>query len=376
VVIVDAVRTAIARAGVDRSPLKNIRADDLGVRCVTAIRERNPALDPAEIEDVVFGCANQSGEQSLNLARMIGLLSGLPVDVAGTTVDRQCGSGLQAINTATHAILAGAGDVAIAGGVESMTRVPMGTGMDPNQRLFTMYPPELAVMGLTAERLAEMHGVTRIEADRFALRSNQRAIAARERFREEILPITLEDGAVFDTDQGPRADTSIEKLATLKPAFKPDGQVTAGNSSQVSDGAAALLLMSAERARSLGVQPLARIVATAVAGVPPEIMGWGPVPASGKALKRANLKIGDLDLVEINEAFAAQVIACNKSLGIDEERLNVNGGAIALGHPLGCSGARLMVTLIHEMRRRSARLGLATLCIGIGQGIATIVEAI
>jgi len=375
VVIVDAVRTAIARAGVDRSPLRNVRADDLGVQCVTAIRDRNPALDPAEIEDVVFGCANQSGEQSLNLARMIGLLAGLPVDVAGTTVDRQCGSGLQAINTATHAILAGAGDVAIAGGVESMTRVPMGTGMDPNQRLFTMYPPELAVMGLTAERLADMHGVTRIEADRFALRSNQRAIAARELFREEIIPITLEDG-VFDTDQGPRADTSIEKLASLRPVFKPDGQVTAGNSSQVSDGAAAVLLMSAERALSLGVKPLARIVATAVAGVPPEIMGWGPVPATGKALKRANLKIGDLDLVEINEAFAAQVIACNKSLGIDEERLNVNGGAIALGHPLGCSGARLMVTLLHEMRRRGARLGLASLCIGIGQGIATIIEAI
>jgi acetyl-CoA acetyltransferase family protein len=356
--------------------VRDIRADDLGARCVTALRERNPWLDPAEIEDVVFGCANQSGEQSLNIARMIGLLSGLPVAVAGTTVDRQCGSGLQAINMAAHAILAGAGEVAIAGGVESMTRVPMGTGMNPNQRLFEMFPPEMASMGMTAERLAAIHGITRLEADRFALRSNQLAIAAHDRFRKEIVPLTLPDGTVFDTDQGPRADTNIEKLAALRPVFKSDGQVTAGNSSQMSDGAAAVLLMSAERARSSGARPLARIIATAVVGVPPEIMGWGPVPATGKALERASLKIGDLDLIEINEAFAAQVLACNKTLGIPEGKLNVNGGAIALGHPLGCSGARLMVTLIHEMRRRGARLGLVTLCIGIGQGIATIIEII
>lgn len=374
VVVVDGVRTPIGRANKD-GYYKDIRADDLGVMCVRRLLERNRKLDPAAIEDVVWGCANQSGEQGLNLGRMIALLAGLPVEVAGTTVDRQCGSSLQAINFAAYEIMCGAGEVVIAGGVEQMSRVPMGSGLLPNPKLLDLFPPDMFVMGLTAERLAAMHGITREQADSFSLRSHQRALAAREPFKEEIVPVRLAAGLV-DLDQGPRVDTSMERLAALKPSFKPDGQVTAGNSSQISDGAAAVLMMSAERARALGVWPMARIRATAVAGVRPEIMGWGPVPATHKALARAGLKLGDIDLVEINEAFAAQVLACNTDLGIDENRLNVNGGAIALGHPLGCSGARLMVTLTHEMRRRGAKLGLATMCIGIGQGIATVVEQV
>jgi acetyl-CoA acyltransferase len=374
VVIVDGVRTPIGRANKD-GYYKDVRADDLGVMCVRRLLERNRKVDPAEIEDVVWGCANQSGEQGLNLGRMIALLAGLPVEVAGTTVDRQCGSSLQAVNFAAYEIMVGAGEVVIAGGVEQMSHVPMGSGLLPNPKLLDLFPQDMFVMGLTAERLAAMHGVTREQADAFSLRSHQRAIAARERFKEEIVPVRLGSGLV-DIDQGPRPDTSLERLATLKPSFKPDGEVTAGNSSQVCDGAAAVLMMSAERARALGLHPMARIRATAVAGVRPEIMGWGPVPATHKALARAGLKVDEIGLVEINEAFAAQVLACNTDLGIDENRLNVNGGAIALGHPLGCSGARLMVTLTHEMRRRGTQLGLATMCIGIGQGIATVVEQV
>jgi acetyl-CoA acyltransferase len=374
VVIVDGVRTPIGRANKD-GYYKDVRADDLGVMCVRRLLERNRKVDPAEIEDVVWGCANQSGEQGLNLGRMIALLAGLPVEVAGTTVDRQCGSSLQAVNFAAYEIMVGAGEVVIAGGVEQMSHVPMGSGLAPNPKLLDLFPQDMFVMGLTAERLAAMHGVTREQADAFSLRSHQRAIAARERFKEEIVPVRLGSGLI-DIDQGPRPDTNLERLAALKPSFKPDGEVTAGNSSQVCDGAAAVLMMSAERARALGLHPMARIRATAVAGVRPEIMGWGPVPATHKALARAGLKLGDIDLVEINEAFAAQVLACNTDLGIDENRLNVNGGAIALGHPLGCSGARLMVTLTHEMRRRGTQLGLATMCIGIGQGIATVVEQV
>lgn len=373
-VIVDGIRTPIARAGKDRSFFKDVRADDLGAICVRELVRRNPKLDPGEIEDIVWGCANQSAEQSLNIGRMIGLLAGLPVTVAGTTVDRQCGSSLQAVNFAAQSIMTSAGEIAIAGGVEHMTHIPMGAGLNPNPHLMDLFPRDMFFMGLTAERLAAAYNIQRADADRFSLRSHQRAIAARERFREEIIPVPLGDGAMADTDQGPRADTSLEKLAGLAPVFKPDGQVTAGNSSQVSDGAAALLIMSAERARALGIRPGLRIKATAVAGVRPEIMGWGPVPATHKALARAKLKLADMDLIEINEAFAAQVLACNTELKLDEDRLNVNGGAVALGHPLGCSGARLMVTLMHEMGRQGARLGLATMCIGMGQGVATIVE--
>ncbi|HVA68599.1 MAG TPA: thiolase family protein [Candidatus Binataceae bacterium] len=375
VVIVDGIRTPIGRANRE-GYYGNIRADDLGVVCVRRLLERNPKCDPAEIEDVVWGCANQSGEQSLNIGRMIALLAGLPVEVAGTTVDRQCGSSLQAVNFAAYEIMVGAGDVAIAGGVEHMSHVPMGSGVMPNPKLMEMFPPDMFVMGLTAERLAQMYGITRVAADAFSIRSHQRAIAARERFKEEIAPVRLGDDRVVDIDQGPRADTSLERLAALKPSFNPAGQVTAGNSSQISDGAAAVLIMSAERARALGLNPMMKIRATAVAGVRPEIMGWGPVPAAGKALARAGLKVGDIDLWEINEAFAAQVLACNTALKIDEARINVNGGAIALGHPLGCSGARLTVTLAHEMRRRGAHLGVATMCIGIGQGIATVFEQV
>jgi len=372
VVIVDGVRTPIGRSNKD-GYYKYIRADDLSAICVRSLLERNRKLNPAEIEDVVWGCANQSGEQGLNLARMIALLAGLPVEVAGTTVDRQCGSGLQAVNFAAFEIMTGAAEVTIAGGVEQMSRVPMGSGLLPNPKLLDLFPQDMFVMGLTAERLASAYKITREQADAFSLRSHQRAIAARDRFKEEIAPVRLESGTV-EVDQGPRPDTNLERLAALKPSFKPDGQVTAGNSSQVCDGAAAVLLMSGERARALGVQPMAGLRATAVAGVRPEIMGWGPVPATNKVLGRAGLSLSAIDLVEINEAFAAQVLACNTELAIDENRLNVNGGAIALGHPLGCSGARLMVTLTHEMRRRGAALGLATMCIGIGQGIATIVE--
>lgn len=376
VVIVDGVRTPIGKAGKDKGYYKEIRADDLATLCVRRLLERNSALDPAEIEDVVWGCANQSGEQGFNVGRMIPLLSGLPVEVAGTTVDRQCGSSLQALNFAAQEIMTGAAEVTLAGGVEHMTHIPMGAGLSPNPKLLDLFPRDMFFMGLTAERLAETHKVPRERSDAFALRSNQRAVAARDRFKEEIVPVRLGEGATVDVDQGPRADTSPDKLAALAPSFKPGGQVTAGNSSQISDGAVAVLLMSAERARALGLRPMAKILATAVAGVRPEIMGWGPVPAARKALKRAGLAIGDIGLFEINEAFAVQVLACNTELGIDEEKLNVNGGAVALGHPLGCSGARLMVTLTHEMRRRGTALGVATMCIGMGQGIATVVEQV
>ncbi len=376
VVIVDGVRTPLGRGSKDKGYYKDIRADDLATLCVRRLMERNPKVNPAEIEDVVWGCANQSGEQGFNIGRMIALLAGLPVEVAGVTLDRQCGSSLQAINFAAQEIMTGAGEAAIAGGVEHMGHIPMGAGLAPNNKLLDMFPRDMFFMGLTAERLAEMYKITREQSDAFALRSNQRAIAARERFKQEIVPVTIGEGVTVDTDQGPRADTSIEKLAALQPSFKPGGQVTAGNSSQISDGAAAVLLMSAERARSLGLKPMAKIRATAVAGVRPEIMGWGPVPSTQKALKRAGLKLGDIKLFEINEAFAAQVLACNTELKISEEIINVNGGAVALGHPLGCSGARLVVTLTHEMRRRGAALGVATMCIGMGQGIATVVEQV
>jgi acetyl-CoA acetyltransferase family protein len=376
VVVVDGVRTPIGRAGKDKGYYTDIRADDLAVHCIRRLLEKNPKVNPAEIEDLVFGCANQSGEQGLNVGRMIGLLSGLPVEVAGTTIDRQCGSSLQALNFAAQEIMVGAGEVALAGGVEHMTHVPMGSGIVPNPKLLDMFPRDMFFMGLTAERLADTYKITRQQSDAFALRSNQRAIAARDRFKEEIVPIKLPDGPSVDVDQGPRAETSLAKLAALQPSFRSDGQVTAGNSSQISDGAAAVLLMSAERARDLGLRPFAKIRATAVVGVRPEIMGWGPVPATRKALGRARLSIKDIGLFEINEAFAAQVLACNSELKIDEEKLNVNGGAMALGHPLGCSGARLVVTLTHEMRRRGVALGVATMCIGIGQGIATVVEQV
>jgi acetyl-CoA acetyltransferase family protein len=376
VVIVDGVRVPIGKAGKDKGYYKDIRADDLGVFCVRRLIENNPKVDPKEIEDVVWGCANQSGEQGLNVGRMIGLLAGLPVEVAGTTVDRQCGSSLQAVNFAAQEIMTGAGEVAIAGGVEHMTHVAMGSGILPNPKLVEMFPRDMFFMGMTAERLADMYKITREQADAFSLRSNMRAVAARDRFKEEIVPVKLPDGQVVDVDQGPRAETSMEKLAGLKPSFKPDGQVTAGNSSQISDGAAAVLLMSAERARSLGVKPMAKIRATAVAGVRPEIMGWGPVPSTHKALSRAGLKVSDIDLFEINEAFAAVVLASMDDLGISPDIVNPNGGAVALGHPIGASGSRLALTLLHELRRRGGGTGVAALCGGGGQGDALVVRSL
>jgi len=375
VVVVDAVRTPVGKGHPEKGIFKDVRADDLGVVCVRALLARR-RFDPATIEDLIFGCANQQGEQGFNIARMIGLLAGLPIEVAGTTVDRQCGSSLQAVNFAAYSIATGNADVVIAGGVEHMGHIPMGKGADPNRKLFDRFPPAMMFMGQTAEILAERKGISREDSDRFALRSNQRAVAAHEegRFKDEMVPVALPGGGTADRDQGPRADTTLEKLAALAPSFKEGGQVTAGNSSQISDGAAAVLLMTRERAKELGLPVLATVRATAVAGVDPEIMGWGPVPASQKALKRAGLRIDQMDLVEINEAFACQVLACARELKIPEEKLNVNGGAVALGHPLGCSGARLTAALLHELRRRQGRFGLATMCIGFGQGIATVFE--
>ncbi|MBX5449792.1 3-oxoadipyl-CoA thiolase [Thermogemmatispora sp.] len=392
-VIVSAVRTPIGRYA---GALKDVRPDDMAA-LVIAEAVRRAGIEPGSVEDVILGCANQAGEDNRNVARMALLLAGLPIHVAGQTVNRLCGSGLQAINSAAQAIQVGAGDTFVAGGVESMTRAPfvLGKAESAFSRTATLYDttlgwrfinPKLAAlhypysMGETAENVAERYGISREEQDRYALRSHQRAVAAQQdgRFAEEIVPVPVPqnkgDPVLVSKDEHPRPDTSLEKLAALKPAFREGGTVTAGNSAGINDGAAALVMMSESRARSLGLRPRARIVATAVAGVDPAYMGLGPIPATRKALQRAGLSIHDLDLIELNEAFAAQVLQCVRELEIDEEKLNVNGGAIALGHPLGCSGARIMVTLLHELERRGGRYGLATMCIGVGQGIATIIE--
>lgn len=397
VVIVDAIRTPIGALG---GVLALVRPDDLAALVIKEIIQRNQ-LDPALVEEVFFGCANQAGEDNRNVARMAALLAGLPVEVVGVTVNRLCASGLNAINQAARAIKAGEGDVYIAGGVESMSRAPYSvpkaeagfsfgnlTAWDtalgwryPNPRMKEMHGTDS--MGETAENIAkERPHITREKQDTFALRSHQRAIAAIDsgRFKEEILPVCIPqkkgEPKIVDTDERPRRDTSMESLAKLKPAFaKEGGTVTAGNSSGLNDGAAALLLMSEEKARDLNLKPLARILASAAAGVPPRVMGYGPVPATQKALQRAGLQMKDIGLVELNEAFAVQSLAVMEDLGVDPEIVNVNGGAIAIGHPLGCSGARLMTTLIHEMRLRgNVKYGLATLCVGVGQGEATLVE--
>jgi 3-oxoadipyl-CoA thiolase len=396
VVIVDAVRTPIGRYG---GALKDVRPDDLAAIVIRSLLERNPAVDPHEIEDVIFGAANQAGEDNRNVARMAALLAGLPLSVGGATVNRLCGSGLEAVNQAARAIAANDGDIYIAGGSESMTRAPfvMAKHAEPwerktevfdttigwrftNPRLAEMYHPYS--MGETAENVAARWGITREEQDRFALTSQQRAVAAQAagRFADEIVPVLIPqrkgDPIRVDVDEHPRPDVTLEKLARLAPAFKKDGTVTAGNSSGINDGASAVLLMSADKAASLGLKPMARIVSMAVAGVDPACMGVGPVPATRKALQRAGLGVSDLDLIELNEAFAAQSLACIRDLGLDLDKVNVNGGAIALGHPLGCSGARILTTLVHELKRRGGRYGLATMCIGVGQGIATIVERV
>jgi len=394
-VILSAVRTPIGRYA---GSLKDVRPDDLAALAITeAVRRAN--IDAGSVEDVILGCANQAGEDNRNVARMALLLAGLPIEVGGQTVNRLCGSGLQAINSAAQAIQTGAGDTFVAGGVESMTRAPFVLSKADsafsramnlqdttlgwrfvNPRLSALYHPYS--MGETAENVAERTRISRAEQDAYALRSHQRAVAAQQsgRFTEEIVPVPIPqkkgEAVLVALDEQPRSDTTLEKLATLKPVFRTDGSVTAGNSSGINDGAAALVLMARNRAQRLGLIPRARIVASAVAGVDPAYMGLGPIPATQKVLQRTGLSIKDIDVIELNEAFAVQVLQCVRELEIDEEKLNVNGGAIALGHPLGCSGARLVVTLLHELERRGGRYGLATMCIGVGQGIATIIERV
>ena len=394
--IVEAVRTPIGRYG---GALASIRPDDLAAAVIRAVVDRS-GIDPGLIEDVILGCANQAGEDNRDVARMALLLAGLPVEVGGLTVNRLCGSGLQAINSAAHAIAVDDGDVFIGGGVESMTRAPYvmakpEAAFDRGNREaydttlgWRFVNPRLAErhypysMGETAENVAQRWEVGRDLQDAFALASHQKALAAIEagRFDDQIVPIAIPqkkgEPILVERDEHPRADTSAEALARLRPAFRDDGTVTAGNSSGINDGASAVLLVDAARARTLGLKPLARVVSTAVAGVDPAIMGVGPIPATRKALARAGLKVEDLDLVELNEAFASQSIVSINELGLDPNKVNVNGGAIAMGHPLGMSGGRLITMLVHELRRTGGRYGLATMCIGVGQGIATIVERI
>jgi 3-oxoadipyl-CoA thiolase len=383
--VLSAVRTPVGRYG---GALSSVRPDDLAAVALRAAVER-AGVEPDGIDDVYFGCANQAGEDNRNVARMAALLAGLPQSVPGVTLNRLCASGLSAIVAASHAIVAGEADVVAAGGVESMSRAPFvqakperpfargnGTLYDttlgwrfPNPRMEAMFP--LESMGETGENVAELYGVSRIDQDSFALRSQQRWAAAQDagRFDEELVP-----AGELTADEHPRRDTSAEKLAALKPAFRPGGTVTAGNSSGMNDGAAAVVLASEEKARELGIAPLGRFVASAVVGVDPRVMGVGPIPAVRKLLDRTGVSVAELDLVELNEAFASQSVAVIRELGLDEKRVNVNGGAIALGHPLGMSGARLVVSALHELRRRGGRYALVTLCVGVGQGQAALFE--
>jgi acetyl-CoA acetyltransferase family protein len=381
-VIVSAVRTAI---GKKQGALSKTRADDLLAHVLRAAVDRIK-LDPKHVDDVISGCVTQVGEQGFNIARVGALCAGFPVEVTGTTVNRQCGSSQQAFHFAAQAIMAGQADVVIASGVESMSRVPMGSdGTVPPSPWFPAsknYKYEFVMQHQSAEMVAEKWGVTRKDCEELALASHQRAAAAIEKgwFKGEIAPIevTLPDGTqkVFDVDEGVRPNTSLEKLATLAPIVKPTGVVTAGTSSQISDGASAVVVMSEARAKALGLEPLARVVTTALAGVDPTMMLHGPIPATRKALDRAGLAVKDIDLFEVNEAFAAIPVAWAKELSVDLNRTNVNGGACALGHPLGASGTRLLTTLVHELRRRGSRYGLSTMCIGFGQATATILERV
>ncbi len=393
VYVIDATRTAIGKFG---GTLSTVRPDDLLAHVIKTLVERNPSINVNEIEDVIAGAANQAGEDNRNVARMAALLAGLPVTVGGNTVNRLCASGLQAIMDASRAIMCGDGDIYIAGGVESMTRAPFVMAKADkafsrtheihdttigwrfiNKKLSAMYHPYS--MGETAENVAERYNVSREAQDRFAVQSQERYFAAKaaNRFAEEITPYTVDLGKgktiLFDTDEHPR-ETSMEALAALKPAFKKDGTVTAGNSSGVNDGAAAMILASEDAVKKYNLEPMARIVSMGIAGVDPAVMGIGPIPASQKALKRAGITAADLDLVELNEAFAAQGIPCMQELGLDENKVNVNGGAIALGHPLGCSGTRISTTLLYELKKRKGKYGLATMCIGVGQGAAIVYE--
>jgi 3-oxoadipyl-CoA thiolase len=396
--IVDGCRTPMGKLG---GQLAYVRPDDLAAHALSSLLARNPGLDPDAIEDVQWGAANQAGEDNRNLARMAGLLAGLSVEVPGNTVNRLCGSGMQAVVSAAHALAAGWGEVMIAGGSESMSRAPFVTpkpeeGSDTahepvdtvlgwrlvNPRMEELYPP--ITLGMTAEVVAQRYRVSREEQDRFALESHRKAVAAvaAGRFDSEIesieAPLDPEhtDFKRIESDEGPRQDTSLEKLASLRPVFKEGGTVTAGNSSPMNDGAAALLLATEEGLARHGLRPRARIMASGAAGVHPDVMGIGPVPATKKALARAGIGIEDLGLIEVNEAFAAQALVSIRLLGLEESLVNVNGGAIALGHPLGASGARILVTLLHEMSRRNSPYGLATMCIGVGQGISTVIERV
>jgi acetyl-CoA acyltransferase len=387
-VLIAAVRTPVGKSG--KGTLATTRPDDLAATAIKGAIARVPALDPKEIDDVILGCAMPEAEQGMNVARIASLRAGLPVDCSAMTINRYCASGLQSIAIAAERIRGGGAEVILAGGTESMSMVPMGGNkISVNPWLIDHYADSYLTMGLTAERVAKHYEITREEADEFSYASHQKALAAAERFKEEIVPVTVTYSTAtknpakpethsieFTTDEGPRSDTSREALAKLKPAFHAKGQVTAGNSSQTSDGAAAAIVMSAERARQLGIRPLARFVAFATAGNLPEEMGIGPVYAIPKALKLAGLTLEDIDLIELNEAFAAQALAVIKLAGLDPNKVNVNGGAIALGHPLGCTGAKLTATLIHELKRRQVRYGLITMCVGGGMGAAGIFENI
>ena len=387
-VIVSAIRTPVGKA--PKGALSTTRPDDLAATALSGALDRVPGLDKSEIDDVVLGCAQPEGEQGFNLARMAALRAGLPVEIPGATVNRLCASGLEAIAQADMRIRSGGMRVVVAGGAESMSLIPMGGNkLSPNPWLAEHYPASLMTMGLTAERVAKHYGISRDDQDAFALASHKKALAAQAagRFAEELVEVKVEGArpgmradkpvaaeVVFAADEGPRADTSAEALAKLKPVFHAQGSVTAGNSSQMSDGAAAAVLMDADRARELGLTPIARLVAYAVTGCLPEEMGIGPITAIPKALAKAGLKLEDIGLIELNEAFAAQALAVIRTLGIDPDRVNVNGGAIALGHPLGCTGAKLTATLLAEMGRRGTRYGMVTMCVGGGMGAAGIFE--
>lgn len=380
-VIIDAVRTPMGRS--KGGVFRHIRAENLSAALVNALLARNPKVNPAEVEEVIWGCVNQTKEQGFNVARFISLISILPHTTCAQTVNRLCASSMTALHTAAMSVMTGNGDVFICGGVEHMGHLPMDYGIDVNPSWSKHFAKASGMMGLTAEMLSLMNNVSRQSQDEFALRSHQKAHRAtmQERFKNEIIPMNGHDSdglpILCESDEVIRSDTSLEALAALKPIFHPQGTVTAGNASALSDGAAALLLMSAERARALGLEPMAKIRAMATAGVSPSIMGYGPVPASQKALQRAGLKMNDIDYVELNEAFAAQVLPVLRDLELVEaldEKVNLNGGAIALGHPLGCSGSRITGTLLHIMKEKDASLGLATMCVGLGQGVTTILE--
>jgi len=381
-VIVDCVRTPVGRSHPARGVYRDVRSDDLAVQVVQAVIKRT-GIDPREIEDLVLGNTQQQREQGFNVARMIGLMAGLAMETGGATVNRLCGSSLQAVHQATHSIMAGFEDVQIVGGLEHMQHIAMDAGLDLNPKLFRRTSKGALHMGFTAEFLAQTRGISRQQQDAFALASHRKAASAQQEgsFQREMVPVWGRDeegnGLLVQADQCVRPDTSPEALAALKPAFMPGmGTVTAGNSSPLNDGAAALLIMSDEKAKALGLKPMVRVVSTAVAGVDPCVMGTGPIPATRKVLRRARMRLSDLGLIELNEAFAAQALACVDELGIDQEKLNVRGGAIAIGHPLGASGARIATTLIHAMVDRDVELGLATMCIGVGQGIATIFQRV